>query len=562
MAATEELEAMTVRLFGDTTQYQQAMDEAEKETEETASAVEEFGHKIESIGGVMSSVGKKMSLAITAPLSAFKAYSLMVFSAQEKAEVTLKGLLDAMGKPTGLFQDYKDFASHLQTITTTGDETTLEMLKMAEALGVSGEAAKTAIKEAMGLASAVGMNAQSAARYTAMLAMGETSMLARYLPGLRMIEDKAEQVAYAHEQLANMFAVAESEAGTFGGMLVRMWNEFGDFGEEVGRVLAAELRPFVEWLKDTLEWAKQLPPGYFKIGVAIGAIAAAVGPVLIAAGTLVTMFGGLIAALPFVVAGFAALPGILAAWAPPILVVVGLLAGLVTAVILFRDQLWSLIVWVKDKFMDLIKPFEATIQGIKNALQGGDLQLAWEILWTQVKLKFLEVTRDIRKGWALFQRDISRALGANLLAFGFIDQQTYDNMVQDATTAVSKIDEQIQGLREELELLNSEAAGVAKGFGVYEPDMGSGEDGEPVVSQYESLEAGAVEAIGRGTLKETILAQESRLAFIERGPSMEQQDSENIKKTADNTQRIAESQEALADRIFPVDSLDTADFKG
>jgi hypothetical protein len=161
------------------------------------------------------------------------------FATQEQAEMKLRGALVANGRAVeALHADYKAFASELQGITVVGDETTLGMLQTAESLGLTGEAAKTAVKEAIGLGRALGMSEKSAIRYTASLAEGDTMMLNRYMPALKEIEDQAERVAKAHEMLGKMFGVATEESQSTTGAYTQMKNAVGDVMEKIGETFA------------------------------------------------------------------------------------------------------------------------------------------------------------------------------------------------------------------------------------------------------------------------------------------------------------------------------------
>jgi hypothetical protein len=161
------------------------------------------------------------------------------FATQEQAETKLRGALEANGRAVrALMADYKAFASQRQRETVVGDETTLGMLQQAEALGLTGEAAKRAVTEAIGLARALGMAEKSAVRYTASLAEGDTTMLNRYLPVLKEIDDQATRVAKAHELLANMFGVATEEANSNTGAYQQMKNAIGDIMEKIGETFA------------------------------------------------------------------------------------------------------------------------------------------------------------------------------------------------------------------------------------------------------------------------------------------------------------------------------------
>lgn len=344
--AETEVDRMVVRLIGDDTSYDRMLKnavkgtrQATKDVEQMTKRMEKFAGGLKAVGASMARAGRNLSVAVTAPIVALGFVAVKAFNTQERAEKQLEAALESNGREVkSLLADYKQFASALQGITTVGDETTLQMLQQAEAMGLSGESAKRASKNAIALAKAMGLNEKSALRYTASLEQGTTTMLNRYLPVLKDIEDDTERAAKAQQLLANMFKVAEAEAKTFGGVVQQMKNDLGDLFEEFGGIIAEALTPFVKMLSQVVKWFQKLSPATKKWIVGIAALVATLGPALVA-------LGGLVAALGFVISGAAALAPLLApigaflaAWAIPI----GIAVAAVTALVGAFNGFWTL----------------------------------------------------------------------------------------------------------------------------------------------------------------------------------------------------------------------------
>jgi len=254
--------------------------------------------EMKRVGQGMESFGRTMSMRVTAPIVAFGVASVKAFGDQEKAEFKLRAALQANGREVNkLFDDYKAFASGLQDVTVVGDETSLAMLQVAENMGLTGESAKRAVRNAIGLSSAFGIATQSAMRYTAMLEQGDTTMLNRYIPTLRGIEDETERVAAAQQILSNGFQTALAEADTFSGQMQQLTNNFGDFQETVGQVVAESLLPFTDTLNRLTLELKALSPEQIRSKVEFAAFAAAIPLVTIALGSLIKNIGILIGVL-------------------------------------------------------------------------------------------------------------------------------------------------------------------------------------------------------------------------------------------------------------------------
>ena len=250
--------------------------------------------RLKDVGKNMESFGRNMSMKVTAPIVAFGATSVKAFNDQEKAEFKLRAALEANGRAVDkLFNDYAKFASELQEVTVVGDEASLAMLQVAENMGLTGDNAKRAVRNAIGLSSAFGISAQSAMRYTAMLEQGDTTMLNRYIPTLRAVEDETERVALAQDILSKAFETSRAEARTLSGQIQQIRNNFGDFQEVVGGIIAEALEPFTRRIKFMVMQLKSMNPQVIKARLAFAGIAAAIPIVILAVSKLILGLKGL-----------------------------------------------------------------------------------------------------------------------------------------------------------------------------------------------------------------------------------------------------------------------------
>ena len=286
---------------------------------------------MQKLGSKMKQTGTIMSVALTAPLAILGGVALKSFDTQVKAEAKLRAALAANGEQVEkVFKDYKQWASEIQNVSTIGDETTLGMLQLAQSMGLTGENAKTAVKEAIAMSRALGINEQSAIKMTAALAQGDATMLKRYLPSLRGIKDAAEGAKEAHKLLAAMFGTVTAEAQVGLGPLIQLKNQWGDFLEQIGKIIAEGLKPVIDRLKGVVKWLQNLSPATKKTIVIVGGLVAALGPLLIALGFLMTTV------IPGLITVFAALSAVIAA--NPIGILVTVIGLAVAGFILFRKS--------------------------------------------------------------------------------------------------------------------------------------------------------------------------------------------------------------------------------
>jgi len=132
--------------------------------------------------------------------------------------------------------------------------------------------------------------------------------------------------------------------------------------------------------------------------VAAGAGLVAIGMTLSAAGTVATT---LAAALGLVKMAFLLLVS-------PVGLVVAGLAGLVAYAVYSAGGIRAVFQNLMDAIAPLTEVFTASLQGIKDALAAGDFQLAAKVLWTGLKVAWLEGTQYLTRMWNDFRFETAR----------------------------------------------------------------------------------------------------------------------------------------------------------
>jgi len=321
--------------------------------------------QLKTFGKDVTSFGKTISTRISAPLTVAAGLSVKAFDTQIQAEKRLEAALRSAGEFSNqALQDFKNFAIGLQGVTTVGDESTLKMLQLAKSMGLSNEQAKRATQNSIALAKAMGINEQSAIRYTAALEQGDSTMLNRYLPTLRQIEDDTERAAKAQELLTQMFSAATSEAEVGLGPLKQLQNSFGDLTEEIGGLIMEHIKPFIASLKSLVtrfQGASEQTKLFVSQIVLIGTIA---GPAIVALGVALSSLGVIIGALT-----------------SPIALAIGAIAALTasfTFVVVNYEALkerFTDISWWKNTLINMMQffltnnPFSLIIKGINQVLE-------------------------------------------------------------------------------------------------------------------------------------------------------------------------------------------------
>lgn len=265
MANEAELERLVVRLVGDAVSYQKMLTDAQSSTIGAVDSVGAATDKMTASAMAAGAMAMQVIQEVSGKLKALSDSSLAEWGVAETAGMKLSAAISAGGHSVDqVMPKYVAFASEMQRLTTTGDDEVIQMLQMAESMGLYGDAAMQAAKNAIGLGSAIGISARGAMRYAVMAAQGNTEMLGRFIPTLRGITDESERNRKAQEMLGNMFNQASAEARTYTGQLQQMKNAVGDAKEQVGRFIAEAMIPQIQLTKQAAETFQTLNPSVIK----------------------------------------------------------------------------------------------------------------------------------------------------------------------------------------------------------------------------------------------------------------------------------------------------------
>jgi hypothetical protein len=350
------------------------------EIKKASSTLNQFGNKV-------AGIGKIVSAGISTPLIAAAGLSVKAFDTQIQAEKRLEAALRSAGEFTqATLKDFKEFASGLQNVTTVGDESTLKLLQVAKSMGLTNEQAKRAAKNSIALSKSMGINEQSAIRYTAALEQGDSTMLNRYLPTLRQVEDDSERAAKAQELLGQMFGAATAEAQSGLGPLTQIKNTFGDLQEEIGAIVLEYMKPFIEGLKNLVDAFKNSSKETKTFITQVMLIGSIAGPAIVA----------LALALKGLALAFAMLTS-------PITLVIGAI-GLLSAAFIYVAANWDAfkerftdIIWWKNAILDMAAFFAANMPLIgAGKVMAGNL-LAMKTPIEDVKTEFLSLSDTGKK---------------------------------------------------------------------------------------------------------------------------------------------------------------------
>jgi hypothetical protein len=211
-------------------------------------------------------------------------------------------------------------------------------------------------------------------------------MLNRYLPTLRQVEDDSERAAKAQELLGQMFGAATAEAQNGLGPLTQIKNTFGDFQEEIGKIVLEYMKPFIEGLKNLVDAFKNSSKETKTFITQVMLIGSIAGPAIVA----------LALALKGLALAFAMLTS-------PVTLVIGAI-GLLSAAFIYVAANWDAfkerftdIIWWKNAILDMAAFFAANMPLIgAGKVMAGNL-LAMKTPIEDVKTEFLSLSDTGKK---------------------------------------------------------------------------------------------------------------------------------------------------------------------
>jgi hypothetical protein len=292
VAAEEvEIERLVVRLVGESDEFKAMIDSAVKASNQASQQVKENTESVTATQVAAGQIMSQMFFSMANSAKQFGRETMHAYAEAEQAAIRLEASLTANGRGvTRLMNEYSEFALKLQETTTAEDDAVISMMARAEAFGATGEAAKRAARNAIAMEAAFGLNAQSAIRMTTMLEQGNTMILGRFIPSLRMIKDPTERAAKAQEILNKQFLTAQKVADTYQGRMKQLGNEWGNFKEQIGELVAKAMKPVIEHLIVMVKWLQALSPAAKAAATAMASLLV----VLAAGATTWAMFGNMI----------------------------------------------------------------------------------------------------------------------------------------------------------------------------------------------------------------------------------------------------------------------------
>lgn len=337
--------------------------------------------KLESFGHSFTNLGRNMSLALTAPVTAFAAFSAKSASDMQQWTVAFETMLGSASKASTLLEDIRKFAA----TTPFNQSDLIQAAKSLLAYNIEAEKIIPTLNTLGNIAAGVGTDKMP----QLILALGQVRAAGQLTgaelrqfteAGVPLLDELAKAAGKSVSQMKNdmengmapTFAEVETalgnlskEGGRFFNLMQRQSlttaGQFSNLQDKaqmlaagLGEKLLPALNTIMNALSGLLTWFTQLSPNTQNFIIALTLIAAAVGPIIVGLGLMAAAIAALSAPILIAIAAVTALAVtaalVIAYWEP----IKGFFAGL-----------WQ---WVINGLAGLASFFIGTWNNIRNAV--------------------------------------------------------------------------------------------------------------------------------------------------------------------------------------------------
>jgi len=269
------------------------------------SSLKKATRSMKKFGSSMKRTGQTLSRNLTLPLLAFGAASIAAFDKQQKAIAQVEAGIKSTGMAAGFTsKQLQKMASELQGKTLFGDEVILKdaTSQLLTFTNIAGEQFARTQLAALNLATRLDGDLKSASIQLGKALndpIANLSALSR--SGIQFSEEQkkvikelaetnrlAEAQTLILDELDKQYGgAAEAAAKAGAGGLKQLQNQFGDLMEEIGGMLIPIVIDLGNQFKSFLEGFAKLNPEVKKMIVTAGILAGALGPLLVVLGSLV-----------------------------------------------------------------------------------------------------------------------------------------------------------------------------------------------------------------------------------------------------------------------------------
>lgn len=361
------------------------------DTTQADKAMSSFKTKLDAWGKSITNLGQKLSLGVTAPLTALGVSAIDAASDLNESMSAVRTIFGDAAESVSGFST--SVASSLGLSRNEALQAATQIGALGQSLGLTGMDLSTFSNQVLSAASDLGSfyNADPSEVLDAIRSglIGEAEPLRRFgillsdaalsakalemgLDGDTKKLTEQQKVMLRQAIIMEQLGAAEGDraktSGSLANQMVTLRKSFDDLRASLGKFLAPFATKFVGLLQRAVDWVGKLSEEQQKWIIIIGALAAALGPVLIAIGTMLPVLGAIGAVIGVILSPVGLLIAALVALGVIIFQAIGGWDGLVkiagdlgAALQPLRDVVDELVSGFRDGIRIGLNPFEAAL---------------------------------------------------------------------------------------------------------------------------------------------------------------------------------------------------------
>lgn len=463
-----ELEQVAKGLDKNSSEYRQIVDELARTKTELKGVNDELNNQesaLTRVGGQMTSFGAKMSLGVTAPLTAIAGLGIQSAMQLETFSASLEVLIGDTERANAVFEELYEFSANVPFDWRTISEGT----RILSAFGIEAEDTVATLSQLGDIAAGTGSDLTGLAEIygrvavTGRVSMQEVNSLA--LRGVPIYQELAAVIGVSTDEVRDLVSngtigfaelqqvlsnltseggkfhnMMAAQADTVAGRLARLKDSWEQILDIIGERLLPIFDSLIGHLQSAVDWFVKLDESTQGLFVGLGIALAATGPLLVGIGTLLVQ-------LPRLVAAFRLLRTTMLPLAGPL----GILAAAAAGYVALSNAIDA----GKEPRRRAQESFEALID--RMASYRSELVITSEAERTAA-VEALNRQRRVLEVTIQNQEAFIRSVEADVIAFankGFFGQLLSFGAANVDLKALEQAEEHLKGLRREFDAIDT-----------------------------------------------------------------------------------------------------------
>jgi hypothetical protein len=250
-----------------------------------------LNNKLRKASENLTEMGENLSLKVSLPIAALGGLATKNFADSELKGIKLKAVLKSTGDTTLQSKaGIEEYAAKMQGLTGVEDDTIIGLVQLSKQMGLNTGQSKLAVKEAISLNKAFGIDLEAGLKMSAAAMEGNYDKLGKTVPAIKAASTEAEKHAIYQKTLAMAWDTTQAAAQSFSGELEGLKNDLGNASEASGGFIAVGITPIIAGVRSAAQAFQNADESTQKAITYTLLATAAIGPLVIVIGKAVAVY--------------------------------------------------------------------------------------------------------------------------------------------------------------------------------------------------------------------------------------------------------------------------------